>query len=198
MTLLTKTPDLAGFEGLAWSEEVGRKTKLVLEALNVAPCRKKGDCIQNIAQKYNLSRPTVYRLLKQYKENGASGFAPIRSTRGVARSWSNEALDFWIGLVLKREHRKISKKGLYGILENEATKKGWKIGSYPNACKKISEHITPQLLALQKGGVRELDNSLPPVLRSYADLQPFEIIVGDQHRFDFWVLDPHTGEVFRP
>jgi len=36
------------------------------------------------------------------------------------------------------------------------------------------------------------------VVRSYADLAPFEIIVGDQHRFDFWVTDEDTGEVFRP
>lgn len=39
---------------------------------------------------------------------------------------------------------------------------------------------------------------IPPILRTYSDLDPGEILVGDQHRFDFWVVDEETGELFRP
>lgn len=62
----------------------------------------------------------------------------------------------------------------------------------------VSEEGHPQFEALQRGGLRALDNLLPPVVRDYSDLAPFEILVGDQHRFDFWVMDEETGEVFRP
>ena len=194
----SQNPGLEGLKGFSWSETVGRDFKIVSEALNVPPGRKKDEHICMVARKYNLSRPTIYRLIKKYREHGLPGLNRSRSTKGVAHSWSDDALKFWLGLVLAREHRKISKKTLYEDLEAEARKNGWQIGSLSNAYYQLSAQITPQLIALQNGGARALDNSLPPILRDYSDLEPFEILVGDQHRFDFWTVDSITGELFRP
>jgi len=197
LTAQSQNPGLEDLEGFSWSESVGRDHKIVQEALNVPPGRKKDEHICMVARKYGLSRPTIYRLAKKYKEHGIPGLERSRSTKGEARSWSDDALTFWLSLVLKREHRKISKKTLYKDLEAEARKNGWQIGSLSNAYYQLSAQITPQLLALQNGGARGLDNSLPPILRDYSDLEPFEILVGDQHRFDHWAVDSITGDPFR-
>lgn len=194
----SKAPDLSAFKGLSWNDEVGRKTRIAQDALTIPSKYRKGEWIKIIADKYNVDRSTVYRCIDKFKKAGSAGFSHTRSTKGKVVAWTDEAVEFWIGLFLKRAHRRISRKGLYKVLKKEAAKRGWKIGSYRNACYQIEERVSKPLIALQRGGARELDNSLPPILRNYNDLMPFEILVGDQHRFDFWVLDEQTGECFRP
>jgi putative transposase len=92
----------------------------------------------------------------------------------------------------------MDRKDLFDILQIEARRRGWAIGEYESANWWFKKRWNPLMEAMQRGGVRALDNLLPPVLRDYSDLAPFEILVGDQHRFDRWVMDDETGEVFRP
>ncbi len=155
--------------------------------------------IESIATRHDCSFQAVYRWMKKYEKRGIAGIVHTKATREKPRAWTPEAVDFWIGLALKKEHRKVDLRALYtDALAIEAQRRGWKIGTYESARWWYDRRVTPQLLALQKGGLRALDNVLPPVLRDYSDLQPFEMLVGDQHRFDFWVVDDDTGEVFRP
>jgi len=177
---------------------VRRLANMVQEALTVPRGWKKSKWIRAVAGKHDITHQTLYKYIKRYRAQGLAGLEHTKSNRGAPRAWQAESLDWWVGLCLKREHRKIAKDALYDILIIEAQKQGWKIGCYESALQWHHKKVTPQLLALQRGGLRALDNTLPPVLRSYADLAPFEILVGDQHRFDFWVTDDDTGEVFRP
>ncbi len=185
-------------EGDTWNEDVARKEMIIQEALNVPVHYKKSAWIDLLAIKHDLNRATIYKWIKKRQKAGLAGLKHSRSTKDKSIAWTPDALEYWIGLVLKREHRKFSKKDLYRVLQEEARQHGWRIGSYPNALYWLDKRVTPQLLALQKGGIRALDNLLPPISRKYFDLRPFEILVGDQHRFDFWVRDDVTGQVFRP
>jgi len=177
---------------------VRRLANMVQESLAVPTGWKKSKWIRAVALKHGTTHQTLYKYIKKYRARGLAGLQHTKKNRGKPRAWQKESLDWWVGLCLKREHRKIAKDALYDILIIEAQKRGWKIGCYESALQWYTKKVTPQLLALQRGGLRALDNVLPPVLRSYADLAPFEILVGDQHRFDFWVTDDDTGEVFRP
>jgi len=155
--------------------------------------------IESVALRHGCSFQAVYRWLRKYEKSGIAGICHRKSTKGNPRAWTPDALDFWIGLCLKKEHRKIDLHSLYiDALVLEAHRRGWRIGSYASALQWFRKKATPQLLAIRDGGMRALDNVLPPILRDYSDLDPFEILVGDQHRFDFWVVDDDTGEVFRP
>ena len=207
-------PDMsfsAGRESEAWqggtpmsinilhNEGVQRSSRLVQEALDVPQGWKKRKWIEAVAIKNDTTVSTIYRKIQKYQKGGLAGLKHSKPRR--AKAWSPEAIDWWVGICLKKEHRKLMKDGkkiLYAILREEAKKRGWDIGGYESALWWLKKMVTPQLLALQRGGVRALDNTLPPVLRDYSDLTPFEILVGDQHRFDFWVVDDDTGEVFRP
>jgi putative transposase len=136
--------------------------------------------------------------MKKYDKRGIAGIRHSKSTAGKPKTWTPDAIELWIGLCLKREHRKIDRKDLYrDCLIPECLKRGWNYGCYESANWWYDRRVNPQLLALQHGGMRALDNVLPPVLRDYSDLQPFELLVGDQHKFDRWVVDEETGEVFR-
>lgn len=185
-------------EDVLRDERVGQVSRIVQEAINVPAGQKRRQWAETVALKYDVHPATLYRYIKRYQKAGLAGLKHHKITRGRARSWSPEAIDFWIGLVLKREHRKVSKESLYKVLTLEAERRGWQVGSYRSALWWLKRKITPQLIAIQHGGKRALDNILPPICRDYSDLLPFEILVGDQHRFDFWVMDDITGEVFRP
>ena len=154
--------------------------------------------IQDVASEFKVSISTIYRIINKFVSGGEQSLVHSSGKRGRVLAWTPEALEFWLGLFLKREHRKISRAVLYAELVREAKRRGWKIGSYRNACLHLKLRVNAKMSAYRDGGSRALDNALPPILRSYSDLDPFEKLVGDQHRFDFWVLDSHSGEVFRP
>lgn len=194
----------SAFPGKAFDMEVlrdpnvARWGRIIQEAEAVPVGRKKRAWVEEVALKHNTTASTVYRKEKKYEAGGLAGLHHTKSTRSQPRKWTPEAVDWWVGLCLKKEHRKISKDALYRILSQEARKRGWEIGGMWSALWWFDKRVTPQLLALQRGGLRALDNTLPPVLRNYADLDPMEILVGDQHKFDFWVVDEESGQVFRP
>ena len=155
--------------------------------------------IEAVAIKNDCQWQTIYRWIKKYEKRGIAGLRHAKSNAERPKAWTLEALDFWISLCLKSEHRKINRTSLYNdVLLIEAHRRGWRVGSYKSAFWWLRKRMNPLLKAMQKGGLRALDNVLPPVLRDYSDLVPFEILVGDQHRFNFWVMDEETGEVFRP
>jgi putative transposase len=178
-------------------DRVGRLARFCEEAIRPPKGITKTKHLKALCIKEGISPATGQRWLKAYREKGHAGLKHTKSTRGEPRSWDKEAIDFWMGLCLKRPHRKIDKGPLYECLCMEAEKRKWRIGSYSSALWWYEKRVVPQFKALQRGGLRALDNLLPPVVRDYSDLAPFEILVGDQHRFDFWVIDGETGEPFR-
>lgn len=194
----TWTGETAISQDVIRDRRVQEIAKITQEALEVPRGWKKRQWVDAVAEKHGITFQSVYRYLKRYEKKGLVGLKHTKSTREKPKNWSSDAIDFWVGLVLKKEHRKIAKDALYELLCVEADKRGWHIGGYASALWWLKKKLNPQLLALQRGGLRALDNTLPPVIRDYSDLAPFEILVGDQHRFDFWVVDDDSGEVFRP
>ncbi|MGA2527056.1 MAG: transposase [Smithellaceae bacterium] len=160
----------------------------------------KGKCkwMETVARKHRVHWRSICRWQAKYKEKGIAGLRHTKAYQDKPRTWTPKAVDFWISLCGKREHRRINRKDLYALLAVEAKRRGWQIGGYNSANWWFAKKWNPAMEALQRGGMRALDNILPPILRDYSDLAPFQILVGDQHRFDFWVLDEETGEIFRP
>lgn len=200
-------PDPSACPGLSMQvlndPRVGKIARVVQEAQNPPAGWKRSKWIANVAMRTGMSRSQIYRNIKKYEKQGLAGLKHRKNLKNgnggpSARSWSSPAIDFWMGLCLKKEHRKLEKKALYEALCVEAAQRGWTVGSYKSALWWFNKRVCPQLLALQRGGVRALDNTLPPILRDYSDLKPFEILVGDQRRDDRWVVDDETGEVLRP
>ncbi|MGD0020792.1 MAG: Mu transposase C-terminal domain-containing protein [Smithellaceae bacterium] len=168
------------------------------EAVPTDWAKGKRKWLELVAKKNNVRWQSIYRWIKKYEAKGIAGLRHTKSTNGQALAWTPEAVDFWVSLCGKREHRGANRRDLYEILAIEAQRRDWKIGGYESANWWFKKKWNPLLDAMQRGGMRALDNLLPPVLRDYSDLAPFQILVGDQHRFDRWVVDEETGEIFRP
>jgi len=154
--------------------------------------------IEAVAIKNEVTWQGIYRWIHKYEKRGIAGLRHEKSTKNQPKKWTPEAIDFWVSLCGKREHRHINRKDLFEILIIEAQRRQWQIGEIASANWWFQKRWNPLMEAMQRGGLRALDNALPPILRDYSDLAPFEILVGDQHRFDRWVVDEETGQVFRP
>lgn len=184
-------------EDILQDDRVGRILAIVQEAWNVPKGWKATKWKTFVARKHGTNRRTLYKWKSKVDQSGIFGLKHRKSNRGKPKNWTPEALEYWFGLKLKQEYRKLSDEALFEILKEEASRRGWRIGSLRSAIWWFDRKIPPQLVALQRGGVRALDNALPPILRDYSDLQPFEIVCGDQHRSNFWVTNEDSGNVFR-
>jgi len=154
--------------------------------------------VEKVARKHGKHPATIYRWLKERSGYDIAGLRHKNSGKEKASAWRPlESLEFWQGLFLKREHRGINIKNLYSIMQQEAQRRGWEIGKYRSAVWWVNR-IKKPLKGFSRGGARALDNALPPILVDHSDMAPFEIVVGDQHRFDRWIVDEESGEIFRP
>ena len=190
--------DQAGPElAVMMKPRVQRICRIVEDALACPPGYKSRAWAELVAEKHGTTFQSVYRYVDRYNKKGLVGLDHTKSTKGQATAWTPEALDHWLGLCLKREHRKINKQELYNNLVIEAARRGWRIGCKESAYQHYRERSNYLLEAYQRGGARALDNALPPILRDYSDLAPFECLVGDQHRKNRWVVDDSTGDVIR-
>ncbi len=199
ITLLKSPTQQVGLLNLANEDvrkKIERKVKIIQEALRVPRGYSKVEWIKRVADRHGVSLKTVYRDIKIYKTVGVKGLVKQRKKPLV--SWSKEALDYLSGVYLKGIEKggTISKSRAYEIVLEEAKSKGWKVGSLRSAMMYL-DNLSHLLVKYAKGGRMALSNFFY-IARSYKDLMPFEIVVCDQHRFDFWVKDLETGEIFRP
>lgn len=144
---------------------------------------------------YKVSMATIYRVVKQ---GDTEGFAKAKKESKTA--WSDEAIAYMVWVFTKafKQSGACTKQNAYNRVKTEAEKQGWTIGSRTSAYNilKDPKHLNPLVADYVRGGNLQLDNTFW-ILRNYDNLKPFQMIVGDQHIFDFWVKD-HKGELFRP
>lgn len=181
--------------GIGVDTEAYRRRQTALSLYSRRPVGvKKGAWVEVVAQKMNTSPATVRRLLKA-AEIGAK--VPERKKRELS-AWQPEAVRYLQAFFLSavKEAGGCSKKRAIEALKSEAAVRGWKIGC-DTAAYKLLDEIDPMLIKFAKGGDRELDNHFY-IARDLTRLAPMQIVVGDQHIFDYWVEDKESGKVFRP
>lgn len=149
-----------------------------------------------IAERFCLSVSSVRRYIKEIEQNGYLPAVKQSQGRSVY-AWDAAALRFMRSFFLDM-YRKVgwcSRRNAYRATCEEAKLHGWRIGSEPSAYKHLAQ-LHPLLIEYVKGGRRALDNYFY-IARDLSRLAPFEVVVGDQHRFDFWVIND-KGEKIRP
>lgn len=158
------------------------------------PLKSKAVTYQSIAQEFGISVPTVQRYIRQVESGKISD--PAKKQGRHVYAWDCEALSFFTNFYLAAmaEVGGCSVRNAYNYTRQEALKNGWKIGSEQSAYVHVRE-ISPAMIMLAKGGQRALDNMFY-ISRDLSKLQPFQLIVGDQHRFDFWCTN-EQGEYIR-
>ena len=157
------------------------------------------ECVESVAARHGISVATLYRWIHRADDGGMAGLC--HKNLLLEKRWCSfdkPALDYMAGLYLRRENRHLDFTEIYAETIKECVRQGWRHGSYSTALRYIKSLPAP-LTAYRDGDSRGLDNALPPIFRDYSDLDPFQIIVGDQHKFDCWVIDDDDDtEIFRP
>jgi len=112
--------------------------------------------------------------------------------------WDNEALEYIRKYYLKalRECGVCPKTAVWEKVQAVAAENNWRIGSR-SGCYQFLSTIDPKLVAYALGGRRALDNYFY-IIRDSAALMPFQVVIGDQHIFDYWVADYEKGTIQRP
>ncbi|MGI0510551.1 HTH domain-containing protein [Treponema denticola] len=151
---------------------------------------------EELSDRFGLSVSTVRRYIKEIRENGYLPVEKPKQGRSVF-AWDNEALSFLKAfyLAVQRDVGYCTVRNAYNQTCKVALEKGWAVGSEPSAYKHLKT-LSTLLIDYTQGGRRALDN-LFYIARDLSTLKPFEVVVGDQHRFNFWVVDS-KGKKFRP
>ncbi|WP_028844707.1 Mu transposase C-terminal domain-containing protein [Thermodesulfovibrio thiophilus] len=197
VTKLKAPQEEVGIDVLARADEVEKYVISVQKALNVPSGWKKSKWIEKVAKDEGISVRAMYERIKKYQQEGSRAFVRDREN-GHLKKWDTQALQYLRGVYLKliKEGGSGHKKRAYECVAAEAEKQGWRIGSSSSAYMYLQQ-LNPLLERYAQAGSRGLDNIFY-IVRKYDDLEPFECIVGDQHRFDFWIEDKETNRVFRP
>lgn len=86
--------------------KVVKWTRIVQEAMNKPQGYKKRAWINEVAERNNTTASTIYRKISKYKKAGLSGLKHTKHNgQIVPKAWDQEAIDWWVGLNLKKEHR---------------------------------------------------------------------------------------------
>jgi putative transposase len=178
-------------------KEAVLKQRVVEEILAARPGQKSA-VVARLVRETGKHRATLYRWVKKFQDAGLCGLSTSKKvSRLHVRSWDPEALKWFEGMLLKREHRSYSIKKLYAEAVKHAAAQGWQIGGRTTAYA-IARALDERLKRYRDGGNQGLDNACSSTWRSYDHVHPCEYIVGDQHIFDFWVWDDVRKTAIRP
>lgn len=202
VTALSKPAQLAAVEkksliGIGTKiDEKQRKKMLIAQKVNNKPSNlTRGEWINQIAFYFSVSPSTVRRIAKENKEFGIIG-RPKHNNKN--QKWSKEAINYLQGYYLAalKQHGACNKKTAVNAVMKMAKQKNWSVGCTSSAYALLS-NINPLLLSFATGGNRALDNYFW-IARDCDALNPFQIVIGDQHIFDYWIADYDTGLIRRP
>lgn len=152
--------------------------------------------LRAVATSHGVSVSTARRIAREIRDYGIKG-KPREAVRWSG--WDQQAIDWLQGFYLKAMHDAgaCPKVAAWHRLQDMAKAKGWSIGGRSSAYEILAD-IHPTLVAYASGGRRALDNRFFYIMRDSTVLTPFQVVIGDQHIFDYWVADYETGLIHRP
>ena len=189
---------MEGFDGFALTGN--RKQAIKIAVYDAWKARdlllSKEQVYADIGSKFRVSTSTVKRYVEEINRYGYTPRAKRKSGRGLY-AWDQEAVDYFRAFFLAaiREVGACTVRNAYRETVRQANEMGWKIGREASAYGHAKD-INPALIRYATGGNRALDNMFY-IARDLSKLRPFQMVVGDQHRFDFWVKDV-DGSYYRP
>lgn len=187
---------LASFQALGGKPTEKEKLKFsVVNRLRTLSDMPKNEQYSTVAFFFGLSVATVRRYEKEFNKTGLIVSTPKKAS---SRSFDSEAVAWLKGYMLKtkKDTGFCTKQNAWEKLQAKAREMNWEIGSRSTAFVILGK-IDKQLLEFSTGGSRALDNYFY-IRRDCTKLRPMQIIIGDQHIFDYWVADYERGVILRP
>ena len=188
------------------SEDMAQRLRVIRRAESCPEGVKTRDWLEWLSRDENVSVPTIYRWVKESKRGKViSDRAPVPvaleassgriSVTVRSRSFAPQAMEYGIALLMGNQF--MDTKTAYNELAVEAANKGWEIGSLQSFYRAVSSLPDIARILTQRGkrGVEAIIK--PAIYRDITAYGVYEELVGDQHIFDYIVLDA-DGEPIRP
>jgi transposase InsO family protein len=145
-----------------------------------------------------VSRTTLYRWKRDYREHGIVGLIP---------NWNNGKAAFdddefrpEAKMLAKQLYLKPSRPSyaaVFKLVQGRAILKGWRVPSYDTVKRYLQTIPAPARILLREGRKACEDKAKPAILRSLDGLAAMQIIESDHHQVDVAVVD-RAGHVFFP
>lgn len=177
------------------------KIRMVCECLAV-PKRVSGrrERIKDIAEHYGYNIGTAYRLMNRVRNGtelvkGTKNYGITLDGLGITlRAWDKEAAEMAVQEIMENRCEHQERLSIYTRIEEKAKKEGWKIGGY-RAFLNIYNCIGRDVITYRDKGIRGLrEDIIPAIRRDPTAYRPMEILVGDQHKADYYAFDSN-GDV---
>lgn len=192
---------------LAFVREIERMSKVVSQnraVLTLAALAKSGDLSPYLAERVvrandrktedrTLSERTLKRWLADFRAHGETGLAPARRQKDMS-------VPVWAGEFLKHYQRpqKPSVEAAYEQFKRLHNEIHTSVCPSIHAVRRWLKKLSPEARERGRMGPHEI-NALKAYNRRGTDmLWPNDIWVADGHTFDAEVINPLTGQIFRP
>jgi len=192
---------------LSFVREIERMSQVVSQnraILTLVALAKSGDLSPYLAERVvrandrktedrSLSERTLKRWLADYRAHGETGLAPARRQKDMS-------VPAWAGEFLKHYQRpqKPSVEAAYEQFKQVHGEVRSSVCPSIHAVRRWLKKLSPSVRERGRMGPHEL-NALKAYNRRKADmLWPNDVWVADGHTFDAEVINPLTGQIFRP
>lgn len=164
------------------------------------------DWIRHISEVEGVSVQTIYRWQKEAERGKVtSDRAPIPVALAIAsgpisitvksRTFTPAAVEYGVSLLMNNPHMDV--KQAYAELAIKAEDQGWETGSLQSFYRAVNQ-LPEAARLLTRAGKRGLEAVIKPAIRrDITCYQVYEELVGDQHIFDYTVVDD-DGFMVRP
>lgn len=102
------------------------------------------------------------------------------------------------GIAVYAKHIRNGMRAAYDRMAAEAAARSWTIGDYSNFTRALKKIPAPVWDRIQKGSIGFEKDAIPKVLRAWLQLPVYSVLCGDQHIFDYQVVDLATGATLTP
>jgi putative transposase len=173
-------------------KEAQRRFEIIKPLLDDETRTKKA--VKQRAEETRIHTATIYRWIKEYKENGENLLAllPKRNNQGGrGRSRLNPQIEAIINFYIEKEYlnkQKISAKHLLLLINNELKKQNLPVISYATLLRRINE-IDERFKYKKREGRTKFLNNLKPSGNSYEPQYPLEVIQIDHTPLDIQIVD---------
>lgn len=188
---------VSGYQcGLRLTPQLRKKHEIAQKLGSRQPDIPRSEWIRQVSYYFGVSQSTVRRIEKEMLSYGLTGKPAVTGRKGGA--FEASAVDYLQGYYLKaiKQYGACTKESAWRALCVKADQNGWRIGSRSSAFALLKQ-IPQILLKYAVEGNRGLDNHFY-INRDCKMLRPMQVVIGDQHIFDWWVADYVSGEIYRP
>lgn len=145
-------------------------------------------------EKRRVSRPTLFRWERCYRQQGLEGLIDGRGARAVKSATEDPFLAEVQRLYLNV--RKLKLPTCHEIVSMKAEENGWQSRSI-HQCRRAIKRLPKAVVLRHRGGKEAYTNEAEPFIeRDYSTLRSNEEWCGDHHQFD--VMVSHGGQLVRP